>query len=411
MGSVKVVDYVIVGGGVAGLYAAWRLRKREPGASIVLIESTASMGGRARTRFFGGMHVPMGAGVGRMRDVKLKHLLNALGLLAESVVYPKEVHLQAELLPYRRHWQTMWRQVQRAAHEYSATGATFEDACIGVLGEARARLFFALCGYTDYLRADVLEVVRWYGMQDNAPTAGNNGETLFSVPWLHLIERMCEEIGRENIITNCKVQRVQGLSQVYAIQGHTTTLWHARKLVILALPGPQLHGLLPGHSPLRCLHYQPFIRVYAVLEDPIPGLKGYTVVTNELQKVIPMSRDGKLVMVAYADNDAARACWRAATHGNHAWFERRLDDVFHLRGKDKSKIVRLWYKYWSAGTHFFRTIGHDTLDMNHLQHVSPKMKIVGEAVSRKQGWVEGALESVDAILGLYGSEKTNIRKL
>lgn len=184
-------------------------------------------------------------------------------------------------------------------------------------------------------------------MQDNAPTTEAGGQYTFGVSWKGLIESLVEFIGITRIKTQCTVQRVQH-KQVYAHCGHETIVWNARQHILIAVPNPPLRRLLPWHLPLQYLHHQPFVRVYAVLDKPILGLKGYTVVTNELQKVIPMNQDGTLVMIAYADNAAARTCWRAAARYDKAWFERRLNEAFHLQGNTKCKISKLYHKYWKA---------------------------------------------------------------
>lgn len=158
MGSSKTVDVVIVGAGIAGLYAAWKLKAMHPELSYVILESTSHIGGRARTHEFGGVHAPMGAGIGRMRDVKLKRLLRSLGM--DPAPSPKVVHLQTELLPCRNQWQLMWQKIQGKAHEHSLKGSSFREACYEILGEDRARLFITLSGYTDYLDADMTEVVK-----------------------------------------------------------------------------------------------------------------------------------------------------------------------------------------------------------------------------------------------------------
>lgn len=395
----KTVDYIIVGGGIAGLYAAWNLRKREPLASIVVLEGSQLLGGRAKTKYFAGMHVPTGAGIGRSRDVKLKALVRDLGL-GPIEERPKHVYLQAELAPLRSRWQGLWRRVLKQIPKYVSqchvhqTTCTFEDALYAILGEEDAAVFILLSGYTDFLQAHAMDVVNWYGMQDNAPLTSVGGDNIFYVKWDKVIEALVEGIGIENIRTGAVVTRVRG-GRVECRDGRQSLVWQARKHIYVGVPGPQLKYLFRQHEPLKYLGNQPFVRVYAVLEKAIEGLKGYTVVGNELQKVIPMSADGRVVMIAYADNEDARSCWKAAASYNKRWFETRLNAAFHLEGRSRVKIARMWHKYWYVGTHFFT---HGDVSLHELQRVSHRISLIGEAVSHKQGWVEGALESVDNVL-------------
>jgi hypothetical protein len=59
--------------------------------------------------------------------------------------------------------------------------------------------------------------------------------------------------------------------------------------------------------------------------------------------------------------------------------------------------------YWPIGTHYYEPLKrekfHNREDfLYQVQHPEKGMLVVGEAVSKHQGWVEGALESVNAVL-------------
>ena len=56
-------DLCVVGAGVAGLYAAYEWKKRNPNGSFVIVEATTRAGGRILTNKFGGIEVPLGAGI------------------------------------------------------------------------------------------------------------------------------------------------------------------------------------------------------------------------------------------------------------------------------------------------------------------------------------------------------------
>ncbi|MCI0558129.1 MAG: FAD-dependent oxidoreductase [Nitrososphaera sp.] len=48
----QMIDYAIVGGGIAGTYCAWRLKKKHPGKTIFLFENSNRIGGRLLTARF-----------------------------------------------------------------------------------------------------------------------------------------------------------------------------------------------------------------------------------------------------------------------------------------------------------------------------------------------------------------------
>ena len=65
------------------------------------------------------------------------------------------------------------------------------------------------------------------------------------------------------------------------------------------------------------------------------------------------------------------------------------------------KIISIKDFYFIDGTHYFDPLnGIDSRKdfLNTVQNPLPGMLVVGEAVSDYQGWVEGALKSVKAVV-------------
>jgi protoporphyrinogen/coproporphyrinogen III oxidase len=79
---------VVVGGGVAGLAAARRLRELQPHAQITIIESAKRLGGKLRTEELGGEPVDVGAEAFVTRNPTALRLVEDLGL-TELLVHPE----------------------------------------------------------------------------------------------------------------------------------------------------------------------------------------------------------------------------------------------------------------------------------------------------------------------------------
>ena len=77
----SIYHTVIVGGGIAGLYTAYRLLKRSPTMRIFIIEKSPDVGGRVYTYDgFKGAMVEAGAGRFSNHHVRLRKLIRELGL-------------------------------------------------------------------------------------------------------------------------------------------------------------------------------------------------------------------------------------------------------------------------------------------------------------------------------------------
>ena len=71
------------------------------------------------------------------------------------------------------------------------------------------------------------------------------------------------------------------------------------------------------------------------------------------------------------------------------------------------KVIKLiekhYIKYWNTGVHYFYPLGNRDIKktLTYLANPAENIQVVGELISLKQGWVEGAIESVDRILSMY----------
>ena len=72
---------MVIGGGVGGLYTAWRLAREFPGASVTVLESRAHVGGRQRTTRDSDGNVIADTGAWRVHPghKKTRDLLRELG--------------------------------------------------------------------------------------------------------------------------------------------------------------------------------------------------------------------------------------------------------------------------------------------------------------------------------------------
>ena len=66
-------------------------------------------------------------------------------------------------------------------------------------------------------------------------------------------------------------------------------------------------------------------------------------------------------------------------------------------------IIALKDYYWPIGTHYYKPLNKELYKnreefIDTAQHPEKGVLVVGEVVARSQGWTEGGLESVKAVL-------------
>jgi hypothetical protein len=153
---------------------------------------------------------------------------------------------------------------------------------------------------------------------------------------------------------------------------------------------------------------QPFLRLYGKFsKSSIPIIKqyvkGYTIVPPPLQKIIPMDPDNGVYMIAYNDNAASKCLkkWLKNTVENRTKFCTILKKALGIPSETKICLSSILDFYWDIGTHFYTPLDitqKRSTFIETAQHPTNGILVVGEAVALHQGWVEGALESVEAVI-------------
>ncbi len=375
-------DYIIIGGGIAGLYAAWRLSK-DSHDTIAILEKEASLGGRIKEVMFAGVPVKTGAGVGRLhKDIRLIELMQYFNIPINT--FKSRPTYTFTPISLKHTLKTLRKAVQK---QPELQMLTFAAVATRILGANTYELFQSTTGFTDYENANVMDALEHYGFDDLFKS-----QEFFTVPWTQLTECLIADILKANphnrIITNVKVTGFD--TEYQTIHSQTLSAPHTyKKHLLLALPFTPLKRLLSPQQfqPIQSVVApQPFLRIYAKLHHQVSP--GNLITPLPLRKITSITQN--ITMVAYCDNDDAVALkdtntdqlqrlWVSAT-GSPVRFE---------------KVLRI---YWPEGTHYSKTLTTPELLYNLQRSIHPQVTIIGEILSTNQGWVHGALESVDRIL-------------
>ena len=394
-------DIIIIGSGIAGLYSAYKIKQFNPALSVLILEKNKKqwIGGRTSNEPFYGTQVVTGAGIVRKNK---DHLL---------VKLIKELNIPYHEFISSHHYITQFKPINinetmRSLKKEEATNKTmtFKQLAIKYLGVKKYKQFIVTSGYSDYEKEDAHDTLYNYGMDDNA---GNL--TCLSISWKELVAKLVDQIGSENIKAQQKVIKINKISEDqpdFEIETQKGVMYKCNKIIIATTISSLLH-LLPSKSSIyKQIHAQPFLRLYAKFSKSSAEImkeyvKGYTIVEGPLQKIIPMDPDKGVYMIAYSDNASAIALkdHLENTLENRKYFEELLEQT--LGTAEGSLIINaLLDFYWDEGTHYYEPLKGPyktrTAFINAAQHPDKNILVVGEVVSKHQGWVEGALESVEA---------------
>ena len=399
-----IYDIVIIGGGISGLYTGYNILKHSPNKSLLVLEKGTKrwIGGRAGNDKFYGSRVVTGAGIGRkdknplliqlLKDLSIKfYEFNVSIKYAPTIKEPVDMNKVVGLL--KKHFTV------------DSNYLTFKQFASKILGSSTYKQFVISSGYSDYEKADIYETLYNYGMDDN-----KSGWVGLSIPWKILVMALCDKIGWSNIKCSTNVIKILSSNDLYEVHTESGKKFYAKQVVI-ATTINQMHKLIPGanvkSSPYQEICSQPFIRLYGkfdkestqIIKQLVPT---YTVVPGPLQKIIPINQEKGIYMLAYSDNANALELENLITNTerNRKILQKLIKTALGI--DEDLKLIAIKGYFWSEGTHYYKPL--DTryktrkTFLKYIQNPHKGLYVVGEAVSRYQGWVEGGLQSVHTIL-------------
>ena len=403
-------DIIIIGGGIAGLYAAYKILEKTPQKNILVLEREKQIGGRIGNEMFHGTSIVTGAGVGRKeKDHLLTKLLHDIEVPYNE--FPAKHHYANTIEP-KCNTKAMFMKLRKEFKNLTThSHKTFKEFATFVLGKDEYQNFIICSGYTDYENEDVYDTLYNYGFEDNY------GEwTAMGINWNLLVKTMVKKIGSRKILGNQNVVKIDIMNEsIYQI--HTTDSDGSEKIyeckkMILATTIDSVLKLLPNasgrNSIYRQIQGQPFLRVYGKFsKESIPILQNYipslTIVPGPLQKIIPMNPEKGVYMIAYSDNNSALVLkpFLDNTIENREIFALLVEDSLNIPQGSLTLVDMIDY-YFDIGTHYYNHLREPFKNRSDFikkaQRPFDNIFIVGEMISINQGWVEGSLESVENIL-------------
>lgn len=407
-----IYDVIIIGGGISGLYSFYKIKelyKDKDKNKCLLLEESNRLGGRVGNYNFHGANIVIGAGILRKNKDKLlinlcKKLKVPLNEFTVNVNYDK-IKNNIPIINIIKTLKKL-KSSMKTLSEKKKRNYTFKEYFISIFGKEYYDNFKKTMGYTDYENEDMEEVINHYGMEDNV--SGWNG---YSISWKTLIEKLAQNIGKNNIKMNTSVKKIMlNNDNIYKITTHNPNnnekTYYAKK-VIIATPIDNTRKIIKNKL-YNNIDGQPFLRMYGIFHKKcIPILKnainGTTIVNSPLYKIIPINPDKGIYMIAYTDNKGALALKKYInnTIANRSYLSKMISKSIGLNTVCKLKDIKSFY--WNIGTHYYKPLKNLKFKnrndyIKKAQNPQKNMYVVGEMISHKQGWTEGAIESVEKII-------------
>jgi monoamine oxidase len=367
-------DVVIIGGGISGLYTAYLLSKEN--INFLLIERDSELGGRIKMSDIDNVKISTGAAYLRYdTDDSLKKLIEKLKIK----VKPYDLIMDKKFK--ESNTDQIVKKLESNLTKYDRSKLNFKEYAQDVLGKEDYQNLVNMMGYSDFEKADFKDTVLNYGLDSNF-----TGNKMVDMDWTELTEKLVKNINIKNIVLRKEVKEIKQKDDFFTVDfGKKVTC----KKVVIATQISSVRNLL-NNKIYNQIQSQEFIKIFAKTQG-LDSVKTYTIVDNPLRKIIPFKDN--VYCIAYSDNEDAKFLHNKSESVILKLLQEHYKDV---------KISNVKKFFWPEGTHYYKPLSDDYKSREEFikkaQRPDKNIFVVGECVAKNQGWVNGALMSVESII-------------
>lgn len=382
----SLLDFVVIGGGISGLYANYLLSKNENG---ILLEKDSIFGGRVIETNFHNTIIKLGAGIIEDNNYHSLKLLNKL----KVKLFGFENNITS-LLPDKFDMKKAAILIKQTykLNKNNINNLTTIHFLKKYFDNNFVTNFIKNCAYHDFLESDIHYFIKYYDFYDIIPTK----HTSYGLSWTDFVNKLV----LPNCFTNKIVSKINRIGKLFQVI--TQNDKYMTKKIILALTLNPLNKLTKNLIDFNYNDYLgtiPFIRIFTWHSKPYDKskIKHFNIVSNELYKIIPINDN--VLMTAYTDNkDAIKLSKLINVSKNKQIIKvQQLLDELNL---GINKIDDIIIHFWKEGVHYYKP--HDSFTfpklLKKLSKPEKNIIVLGEIVSKNHGNVEGSIESVERIL-------------
>jgi Flavin containing amine oxidoreductase len=398
-------DIIIVGGGIAGLYTAYKALKRNSNRKILILEKNKlRLGGRIYSYSGPDISITVEHGAGRFHRGH-RHLINLLG----------ELQLEDHIVPAKRVDEPPFleRLLDKITFLYDSRkddqdlDHSFCNYVIkhGLVTQDEFTYIVDNYGYSTELFhmniRDMMILMKDMRSHDFLGLRGGLSQVIDKLE--KAILTMGGEIRRGVQVTD--IDRVS--QEGFLVHVFKKPVAISCRICVLAIPKSgllRLPILNSIRSRLNTVHTSPLCRIYATYDQDRDGKVWFenlkkTPANNRLRLVIPSSTKDGVIMISYTDDKYAKWWYHIWKDGGKPAVKRELTQLvaqeFPWAGSPLPKRAHI--AYWEEGVGYWKPgvkdSGQIAREIARPFGSRVKMYICGENYAPRQQWMESALST------------------
>ena len=418
----KKYDIVIVGGGISGLFMAYKLSETK--SSILLIEKSESVGGRVHTIYEDNnktrdLDIQYECGAARFNQNHIHIIQCIIEMdLYEDIIHldhPINSNLKGEEKDFEKVYKTgkddpklTLKDIADYIYKKADTiknkkDITFKELMYKCMSKGATQFFIDAFGYNSEI--EHMNAEDALSLFQNDFIADKDKEIFFYFSKTGLskliekLEKTCESNGveiRTNTLLIDFVGDIKLRTSIGQIETDTLILTGDQESLKTI---PALKKVKELDSVIKC----PLNRIYAIY----PKEKGKvwfhdiyrTTTDNDLRHIIPIDPEKGLIMISYSDDKYAEMWHKYNEEGKlQEQIQKEIKKLY-----PKKNIPEPFYleeHYWKAGLHVWKKGIDSVKTIKKIQKPfdNKEVYIAGETYSSNQGWMDGALLSAIQVL-------------
>jgi len=406
-------DIIVVGGGVSGLYSAYKLSKQYPKMTIKVLEKNDRLGGRIHTYKDKTFQIEAGAGRISNKNKTLLKLLDELDLIENLVPITNDFRIVDIKQPgqiQKSHIYSYLKIILSNVTEDKTTlqNITFIDYVKMKLSEEEAKYLLDFFGYTSELTvmnaADSIQVMKSYFTKSSKYYILNGGLSQIIDTLVEFLKARQVEIVKQNEVKNITFDPINKIFELT-----TKNRKKEKCLACFCAVTKEVLEKIPIFQPiykyLKYIESKPLCRIYAKYDKT--WFKDLPKITTNspLKYIIPIDETNGIIMISYTDEAHATYWKKLYDREGSSVLKRTIQGYIKQAFDIETPLPRaIKMFYWDRGAAYF-TKGFDSATMTKAIMVpfpNIPLYVCGENYSENNtAWIEGALNTSDYVLKQY----------
>lgn len=387
-------DYIIIGAGMAGLYFAYRLEKMAI-TNYLILEKNNYIGGRVFATDFHDTKINLGASIIGIYNKHLIKLCKDLNIgLNDSYGDYNLIFKDGDKHWFNKKVKEMY-EIFKKKNDENYVDETFITFLKKNLNEDEVERYLEHIEFFDYLTASTKCTFENYPVDDMY--LGRYLYHTIKGGWSVLVKKLLEYVKEKKIILENLVTEIEFNNNSYKITTDKA-IYFSKKIVFatdINIKNIKIKGFsIPEF--INLIGSMDYVRLYTRHENH--NLTKSVMGNNFLRKMIPIGKN--IIMSSYTENIFAKKLAEAINSSTDkiktinefiSIFLNGSFDVSPIK-KDSDYI----FKYWEHGSHYYKP-GYE-YNKSYFINGEKNLMICGEIISKSQGYVEGAISSVDDLM-------------